>query len=408
MLGLPHRSRLTHLGLLGLCAMLLCGVIGAGPSRAGDITFWDKPRSGTNAFNRVQTEAWFQAANELGVSWVRLAFDKWQSEERDFLLGDADRYDGLVAADLERLVQTLDWAAAHRLKVVIAPLSLPGLRWRQNNGGQVDDRLWRDRAFWGQAKAYWRDLAQVLAGHPAIAAYNIVNEPAPERGTGIAEHTRPGDVARFQPWYEAHRGGTADLYVFYQEVIAAIREVDRETPIMVDAGWYAQPGAFTYWPAPLADDKVLYAFHMYEPYAFTSGSNFREKNGLRYPGEVPFGDTPVIWNKAQSIRYLAPLFDWAEAQGIPPTHLIAGEFGCMRRNAGCQSYLKDVIDLFDARGIHWAFYAFREDEWDGYDYEAGTGALPWAYWQAVERGEKPEVPRQNTPLFDVIRTRLHR
>ncbi|NIA71853.1 glycoside hydrolase family 5 protein [Pelagibius litoralis] len=398
--------RVLRSGFRNLFAGFCLAFCFAGAAAAADISFWDNTRTGANAFNQVQTEEWFAAADETGLSWVRLAFAKWESRERDFLMGDADRYEGLVKADLARLLQALDWAEAQGQKVVIAPLSLPGARWRQNNDGRIDDRLWRDRAYWEQAKAYWRDLAKALADHPAVAAYNILNEPRPELGTGLAEHGAPGDIARFDDWYAAHRGTPADLYAFYQEVIAAIRAVDPSTPVMVDSGLYAQPGAFAYWPGPLEDDKVLYAFHVYEPYEFTAGSNYRKKKGFTYPGKVPYGDGTYHWDKAQLARYLSPVFDWADKHGIPPERIVASEFGCMRRNEGCREWLGDVIDLFDERQIHWAFYSFREDEWDGYDYEVGSVNLPWAYWQAVERGETPEIPRKNTPLFEAIRSRL--
>ncbi len=378
----------------------------SGTAAAADITFWDDRRTGANAFNQVQTEAWFADAGELGLSWVRLTFAKWESRERDFLLGNADSYSGLVKEDLARLIEALDWAETQGLKVVIAPLSLPGARWRQNNDGKFDVRLWRDAAYWEQAEAYWRDLAEALADYPAVAAYNILNEPRPEPGLGVEEHTAPGNVSRFHDWYAEHRGTPADLHAFYRRVIAAIREVDDETPIMVDSGMYAQPGAFAYWPGPLADDKVLYAFHVYEPYEFTAGSNFRKKKGLTYPGEVPYGDGVYHWDKPQLARFLSPFFDWAEKHGIPAERIVASEFGCMRRNPGCREWLGDVIDLLDEKQVHWAFYSFREDEWDGYDYEVGSGNLPWTYWQAKERGEKPEIPRSNTPLFNAIRSRL--
>ncbi|WP_410261018.1 hypothetical protein [Klebsiella pneumoniae] len=35
---------------------------------------------------------------------------------------------------------------------------------------------------------------------------------------------------------------------------------------MVDSGYYANARSLAAWLAPLADTKVLYAFHMYEPY----------------------------------------------------------------------------------------------------------------------------------------------
>ena len=150
-------------------------------------------------------------------------------------------------------LQRLDWAQAHGIRVVIAPLSLPGARWSQNNGDVADGRLWQDKKYWQQASRFWAELAAELADHPAVAAYNILNEPTPERGTGLAEH---GDPARYQAWYRQHQGTSRDLPSFYAQVIAAIRQVDRETPIMLDAGWYAQPAAFAYWPGRLDDDAV--------------------------------------------------------------------------------------------------------------------------------------------------------
>jgi endoglucanase len=60
---------------------------------------------------------------------------------------------------------------------VVAPLTLPGARWREQNDGAFDDRLWSDTE---QAAAFWRDLAAAPVDHPAVAADNILNEPAPD------------------------------------------------------------------------------------------------------------------------------------------------------------------------------------------------------------------------------------
>ena len=73
---------------------------------------------------------------------MRLTFSKWPSARRDFLMGEADKYTGLVPEDLATLRRTLDAAHAAGLKVVVTPLSLPGARWSQQNGDRLDDRLW--------------------------------------------------------------------------------------------------------------------------------------------------------------------------------------------------------------------------------------------------------------------------
>lgn len=337
----------------------------------GKMDFWKTPRKGANYFNAIPDEAWFQAAQDLGIEWVRLAYEKWTGAERDFLMGNADHFDGLVQEDLARLIQTLDWASRHGVKVVITPLGLPGARWTQKNDGKPDLRLWNDKTYWVQAARFWRALAEQLRNHEAICAYNILNEPTPEMGTGMAEH---GPTARFQEWYPAHRGTSHDLPSFYTGIIAAIREVDSGTPIMLDAGWYAQPDAFTYWPT-LDDSRLLFSFHMYEPYDFTSAHNFRNHRNLTYPGKIPFAGEEPAWNRNQIEAYLQPFFQWAKNKSIPGSRLVCGEFGCYRRNLGCDQYLSDVISVLNQNAAHWAFYSFREDEWDGYDYETGAGSL---------------------------------
>lgn len=366
-----------------------------GLTAAAPIDWWNVPRHGGNSFNKIPPDqGYFNALAGYGGTWVRLTYDKWKPERRDFLIGSADRYDGLVQSDLATLRAALDRAHAAGLKVVIAPLSLPGARWIQNNGNVYDGRLWTDKAYWTQAQAYWRDLAKALKGHPAIAAFNIINEPTPEKGNGLAEHPSP---AAAKAWYATHRGTAQDLPLFYREVIAAIRQVDPDTPIMLDGGWYAAADSFAYWPGPLDDPALLYAFHMYEPYEATSAPNLKRNPRFTYPGEV-WGQH---WDKARVAAYLGQPLAWADAHGISRSRMVAGEFGCMRELPFCPAYLEDVLSVLDTSGAHWAFYAFREDAWDAMDYELGGGPPPPRFWD-----DPWSAKRGPTPQFDPIARRL--
>ena len=385
-------------------ALWLLGVLSGAAGAADMIAFWDKPERGGNSFNRLPPDqAYFDALQDYGASWVRLSYDKWQPAERDYLIGNADQYQGLVAKDLQQLKTTLDRAHAAGLKVVITPLSLPGMRWAQNNGDRFDDRLWQDKRFWTQSAAFWRDLAAALKEHPAVAAYNLINEPAPEKQAGLAEHA---DAAKMRDWYEKQVGSARDLPGFYQTLISAIREVDSLTPIMVDAGWYGAADAFSYWPAPLADSRVLYSFHMYEPYAATSAPNLQRARPYTYPGLVPFAAGMQKWDPNRVRSYLQLPLDWAAQHAIPANRMVAGEFGCMRKLPGCQQYLEDVLSALEAARVHWAFYSFREDSWDGMDYELGSANVPWAYWKAAEDGQPDPVKRSATAEFEPISKRL--
>ncbi|MDR7222115.1 cellulase family glycosylhydrolase [Aminobacter aminovorans] len=368
------------------------------------IGFWDKPQHGGNSFNRLPPDqAYFDALRGYGATWVRLSYDKWKPEKRDFLIGTADKYEGLVASDVKTLKDVLDRADKAGLKVVIAPLSLPGMRWAQNNDKKFDGRLWADKEYWTQAAAFWRDLAKELKDHPAVAAYNIVNEPAPEKEGGLAEHA---NVAEMRAWYTRNAGSSRDLKAFYETVIAAIREVDPTTPVMADAGWYGAADAFSYWPAGLADQRVLYSFHMYEPYAATSAPNMKRDKPYAYPGKVPYGEGEEKWDAERVRAYLDQPVDWADSRGIARNRVVAGEFGCMRRLPFCKQYLEDVLANLDEDQLHWAFYSFREDAWDGMDYELGAGKVNWKYWEVQEKNEPDPVKRKSTSEFEPISKRL--
>lgn len=379
--------------------------ISAAAPAADLIAFWDAPRRGANCFNEIPPDAqYFRALRAYGADWVRLTWSKWPSARTgEFLAGSLDDYRALVREDLETLRRVLDAAHEAGLRVVLTPLGLPGARWTQQNGGRYDDRLWTDRRYWQQSTAFWRDLAAALANHPAIAAYNLINEPAPELRSGLAEHAAPETMSA---WYQKARGTERDLPGFYQQLITGIRAVDARTPIMLDAGFYAAADAW-YWPATLPDPRLLYAYHMYEPWAATSAPNMKREVPWRYPGEVPFGEGRARWDAPTIAAYLQQPVDWARRHGVPPRRLVAAEFGCMRQWPDCARYLEDVLSALEHDGVHWAFYSFRES-WDGMDYELGTEKLPWQYWEAVERGEPYELRRGPNKLFDPILRRLER
>jgi hypothetical protein len=208
-------------------------------------------------------------------------------------------------------------------------------------------------------------------------------------------------------WYAGVRGTTRDLPLLYEKLIAAVRQSDPRTPIMLDAGFYAAADGFNYWPAALADDRLLYAYHMYEPWSATSAPNLKREKPYRYPGESPFGNGHSRWDARRVADYLQQPVAWAKRHGVPINRLVAAEFGCARRWPDCPRYLEDVLAALDVDRVHWAFYSFRES-WDGMDYELGDRPLPAAYWQAQEQGKPFELKRGPNPVFAPIQRRLAR
>ncbi len=366
-----------------------------GPSK---ISFWNTQRRGANCFNREVTPDWWASAKKAGIEFVRLVPDKWPGQHRDFLIGDADHYDSLIGTDFAKLKKTLDQADAAGMRVVLGMLSLPGARWRQNNGNQPDLRLWQDVAYWTQAARFWRELAGRLNGHRALVGFNIINEPTPEDATPATAASEKGG------WTAPIENTAADLNAFYRTVIASIRTADTQTPIFIDAGVWASASAFAKLK-PVSDDKTLYAFHMYEPFEYTN----KKANGgkMCYPGMTAAKSQNPVPLDINTLRAtISPVADWQRQYNIPSNRIIAEEFGCHRTNCGAAEYLSDLIHIFNAQEWHWAFYSFREDTWDGMDYEIGDQPLGAAFWKDLQAGKKPTPPRSKNRLWDAIRNNL--
>ena len=145
---------------------------------------------------------------------------------------------------------------------------------------------------------------------------------------------------------------------------------------------------------------------MYEPFAATSAPNLKRKKPFTYPGKIPYAGKIEEWNSRRVEQYLQAVIKWANDKGVPSNRMVAGEFGCVRMLNSCETYLKDVLSIFQRSQYHWAFYSFREDSWDAMDYELGTGKVHWSYWDAIEKNLPDPVKRSLTKEFSIIQELL--
>lgn len=88
---------------------------------------------------------------------------------------------------------------------------------------------------------------------------------------------------------------------------------------------------------------------------------------------------------------------------IPSYRILVGEFGGHRSSKGLERYFQDLISIFNEYNWHFAVYGFREDVWDGMDYELGNEKLSWKDWQAIEKGTMKKNYLPDNPIFKVLR-----
>ncbi len=350
------------------------------------ISFWNNVQKGTNIFNISVTREDIKAAKAYGIAFIRLSPDKFKTSTRDFLIGNPDSYAHLNKEDLAALIKILDMCAEEKMPIVITMLSLPGSRWKQKNNDKDDLRIWTNPDFQKQAIQFWQDLTLQLKDHPAIVGYNILNEPHLEK---TKDSSSKADQFTSQ-WVQE------TLYQFYHDVITAIRSVDKDTPIILDSSLHADPQTFGILKIQ-PFDNIIYSFHMYEPYTYT---NLKLNKGkLIYPGLID----GKFWDKSALQEYIKQVVLFQDRNHIPSNRILVGEFGGNRKSKGLVQYFQDLIDIFKENKWHFAFYSFREDNWDEMNYELGDKNLGESYWKSIDKGEKPELKLDgNAPTFKVL------
>lgn len=172
----------------------------------------------------------------------------------------------------------------------------------------------------------WRMIASRFKDDPSIFGYDILNEPsvAPEVWSRI-----------------------------FQEVMAAVRKVDRKTPLITES-------LFCYYP----DENVIYSPHFYSPHALTHygvGSIGRVK--WSYPGYI----NGVYWDKEQIRLALEPVIAF---QRKYDARIYIGEFSCVPWVHGAAQYINDCIEIFEEYGWDWTYHAFREAPMWNVEYDA--------------------------------------
>ncbi len=171
----------------------------------------------------------------------------------------------------------------------------------------------------------WRLLAMRFRDHPAVIAYDIMNEPRCE----------PDEWRRI-----------------FRETVEDLRTVDPKTPVVTEF-------VDTWWPEEM---NVVYSPHFYAPLTLTHcGVGEYSNVRWRYPGYIG----GVYWDKEQMRVALKPWIDFQRAH--PGARIFVGEFSCILWSKGAENYIRDAIDLFEEYGWSWAYHAYRE--WPAWDVE---------------------------------------
>jgi glycosyltransferase involved in cell wall biosynthesis len=321
---------------------------------------WNSGFGGINMFSEADNTD-FERAHEAGITVVRFGA-VGDAQDFRYLMDEKGEQGVVCEKTLNRLTAGIQRAADHGLKVIIALGHVPG-RIFALESEQYDFRLWCSAEYGDRFVALWSKLAKYLRHFENVVGYDLLNEPF-----------TPDDVDRgyFDEMPSTYAGA---LNALYQRTIAAIREWDCQTPIILESTYWASPRTLQFLQSYHDDPGVIYSFHMYAPPAYTIRGLNRSR--FAYPGlvknwpESKWG-TSIHWDKETIRNFLGGVKKWQIEHRIADQNIFVGECGVCREGTGAQRYLFDVLDLLAELKWSWAVFAFRDAEWDAMNYELGT------------------------------------
>ena len=227
----------------------------------------------------------------------------------------------------------------------------------------LNDTIWQDQAAQDAWGAMWRYTAERYRDNPIVIGYDLMVEPnSNEVGSNfINDRLGIWDPDEFYANYE---NTLYDWNQLYPHIIAAIHEVDPDTPILVGGNGYSAVEWLPYLKV-ISNPHMVCVVHQYAPHQYTH--QWWNSRDCTYPGTC---DTDWDGNKEQLDRiWLENLLSTIDRFMAKYDVAIAvNEFGVVRWVPGATEFMDDQMDLFEQRGMNYALWSW-ETSWKLYEEE---------------------------------------
>ncbi len=303
-----------------------------GPENAKQ--FWSEFRKNYIA------EADIQRIAQLGYNSVRPALNS-----RLFITdGNPTRYSEEGFALLDNLIK---WCKANGVYVIIDMHAAVGGQTGQNIDDSANDRpeLFIESKYQDELVNLWTTIAKRYKDEPAVAGYDLLNEPLPAR-TGAAQAYK------------------AQLEPLYKRLTAAIREVDSKHIVIVEgADWANDWSVFT---KPF-DKNMVYQFHYY------------------------------CWDNPTTLKSIRQYLDYRTRLNAP---VWVGETG--ERD---DAIYWATTEYFEANNIGWSFWPWKKMEAHNAPFSVKAPAQ-WGEVTAYSHGGAKPSPEVAQQAFDQLLTNI--
>jgi len=310
-------------------------------------------------------ESDFKNMADLGFNSVRLYLSA------NFFEDTSTQPISYKEATWDWLDERIEWVRKYNMTLVLNFHFTPG-------AASISDReLFINAGFQDRLVALWRAVAERYAGEPAIAAYDIVNEPT--------SRAIPGDPkpyhATFKIWED-----------LANRVIAAIREVDTNHVIIIERLWLSDcedprdntspndqhdnwqnvNGKFNFPDITDPANNYAYTYHCYEPGRYvhqSAGTPDSEGSDRVYPSDI-IAKHDGSWKMNKQFlehAYTIPL-DYIKGKNVPAyigelgIHIGNFQENSQGVNKGGRQWLLDILDILNKHKLSFNYHPYYESE----------------------------------------------
>ncbi len=237
----------------------------------------------------------------------------------------------------DRLDQAIGWCGHHGLYVILDLHAVQGWQntdWHSDNASR-HTLFWTQKHYQDRFVALWQEFARRYKGNPAVAGYNVMNEPVSNAPRGLF------NVRDYQPGWEA-------LNAVYRRVVQAIRLIDPDHIIFLEGDLFSRLFDGLDSPDTLGDNLV-YSSHNYSPACFGPGAYPSPARGWDRAGQVK------AFQESSGTRF-------TRKYNVP---LWVGEFGAayngpQEENPDRLRALDDQLSVFNSHAAHWTMWVYKD------------------------------------------------
>jgi aryl-phospho-beta-D-glucosidase BglC (GH1 family) len=221
--------------------------------------------------------------------------------------------------------------------------------------------FWENIEYLNQVLILTEKIAEHFANRGSeLAAYEILNEPLLKKERKMLLPPQ---------WIK-----------LLDQIILIIRKKDPSRWIIITPGIGALPKGYENFK-PLNDNKIIYGTHMYIPHDFTHQGIQGRPLGFKYPGIIKF----QRWSKNQLVDTLKPLRLFQIKYNVP---VLVGEFSAARWAPGGETYLKDLVSIFNEYCWGWMYFDYMGYHGWNPDYDSLFSTDRNGEWEKHFVGEK--------------------